>query len=433
MDARLSEDVSDELGSAGSAEEFPIAGGAQEVTANDALRTFMRYFRRSRFEQLNELFPFCASSSTEWLVLLSYLRRKFEKQGQLNLLLELLLSNIEVTFGHLALVAAALTLGDSLGCKKRVIETISRFNKSNSKQIVYWAHNDRLCRFKRFGSQAVKEMTALKYGVQKLDGNKLFDLADEYESRLLLPQALLDNLHNYSRNGDMPRRDWERHVRTAFCIDHITDDLNRVLDRRSPVLMNDLIDGEAKKEALRQIDPSQGVVLLSLHGGFFSVARQFIASAFEDAIAIQKSEGDDPRRIGVQNNPRAALFTALRALQDRKVLFIAADGTYGKTSAPINVLGIPHSVGIGAAFLAYEARCKTAWYSIIRKNDSFVPLIEPGPSRNPGESFEEFKKRLLDFVSESIESLVTGSPWNIALRSGWSELLNEPQRAAHAV
>jgi hypothetical protein len=76
--------------------------------------------------------------------------------------------------------------------------------------------------------------------------------------------------------------------------------------------------------------------------------------------------------------------------------------------------------GEGAAFLAHASNCNTAWYTVVREGNRFVPIIEPGPSRNGGETLNEFSERLYRFYAEKIEGMFVGDPCNILLRPRWS-------------
>ena len=76
----------------------------------------------------------------------------------------------------------------------------------------------------------------------------------------------------------------------------------------------------------------------------------------------------------------------------------------------------------GAAFLAYETRCETAWCALRRDGRVFVPVMERGPKREDGESFPEFRDRLMGFYASMIESVFTGDPRSLALGGVWRNL-----------
>jgi hypothetical protein len=124
-------------------------------------------------------------------------------------------------------------------------------------------------------------------------------------------------------------------------------------------------------------------------------------------------------------DPREALFNALRVLQEGGTVALAPDGPMGKQSIELNVLGTKSPAGDGAAFLAYQSNCATAWCTAIRENDRFVPILEMGPRRESGESFKDFQDRFFRFYVEKIEGVLTGDPNNIALAGRWTNVLKE--------
>ena len=94
---------------------------------------------------------------------------------------------------------------------------------------------------------------ALKYrGVPNLEREAdLFQNAELLAARVDVPQSLLDHLYTNSRRGPVSRTDWEKRVRTAFCIDHMIRDIRSL---RRP---DYLIDRGKSRDAFGQIDPSK--------------------------------------------------------------------------------------------------------------------------------------------------------------------------------
>jgi hypothetical protein len=395
-------------------------------------RELVQHLRRGELDDVKRIFAAVAMSPEDLQDSFSFLERKFGDAEQLNLLLELLLSNSDTTFTRVGLVGRIFALAGTLDRPHRVQRTISRMRASPTGAIFYWGYEDRLRSLRKLGTDVTAFAGKLKYGsVQPFDVAKVFDLSRRFASRLVLPQGLTDNLYRHTRS-QLPRDEWEQQVKAAYCLDHITDDMKRIRGRAGLLrqVTTGLIDKDARKRALDQIDPSKGTILMTFHGGFQSVAIAFYAETFENGVVIKKKASKTPGKIGVKDNARAALFAAMRELQDRKVMLIAVDGSNGGTAFTMSVLGKPVEVGIGAAFLAYEVRCNTAWFTMVQKDDGFVPVILPGPVRIQGESFDQFKERLFGFVAEQIESLVTGDPRNIALHGKWTNLLRGASTSA---
>jgi hypothetical protein len=60
---------------------------------------------------------------------------------------------------------------------------------------------------------------------------------------------------------------------------------------------------------------------------------------------------------------------------------------------------------------------------MLRKGRLFTPIVVPGPSRAPGESFKGFRTRLMGFYRDRIEEHFTGAPENLAISKGWRRRL----------
>jgi hypothetical protein len=97
------------------------------------------------------------------------------------------------------------------------------------------------------------------------------------------------------------------------------------------------------------------------------------------------------------------------------------DGPYGRQSAEFQVLGRTLVGGDGAAFLAHAAGCNTAWHTFVRNGDQFAPVVEPGPTREKGETFSAFSERLHAFYAKKIEEAFTGDPRNIRVTGHWMQ------------
>jgi hypothetical protein len=160
--------------------------------------------------------------------------------------------------------------------------------------------------------------------------------------------------------------------------------------------------------------------LMSFHGGFVRFTQSLFLARFAAAAAPSQTS-----IVGGFSNVRENLFESLRVLQRGGVTLMAPDGPVGKQSLSLHVLGRTFPMGDGAAFLAYTANCNTAWYVTERQGDRFVPIIELGPKRQPGESFEEFKIRLNRFYADKIEAVATGDPRNIVFNRSWQQALSD--------
>ena len=85
---------------------------------------------------------------------------------------------------------------------------------------------------------------------------------------------------------------------------------------------------------------------------------------------------------------------------------------------------------MAAPTIAFESGCATGWYTVAREGDRFVPVYEPGPSRETKESFKDFKGRWWAFYAARVETLFTGDPRNITLWHFWPKLFSSDTTAA---
>jgi hypothetical protein len=255
-------------------------------------------------------------------------------------------------------------------------------------------------------------------GIQNPDSEaELFRNAEMIADRINLDKGFLEFLYSKSRHvPPMTREAWEREVRIANATHRILANHFKGLHIGK---LAQLVDQTAAKESFDKLQGPDGVVLLTSHSGFIKLAAKMFVARFAGADTIKGAV------VRLGSDPRDTLFASLRFLQRGGAVFIAPDGPNGKLSLSLNVLGKSFRVGDGAAFLAYTANCNTAWYVAARQGDYFVPVIEPGPKRQPNESFEDFKARLHRFYAEKIESLATGDPRNIVFGRRWQQTLTD--------
>ena len=139
--------------------------------------------------------------------------------------------------------------------------------------------------------------------------------------------------------------------------------------------------------------------------------------------------------ISVKTGAHLAAFKAIKILRDRKMLLMVPDargrvkqGGF-KESSEVEILGRPRQFADGAPTIAFESGCATGWYMVIREGDRFVPVYEPGPSREAKESFTTFKERWWAFYAAQVEKLFTGDPRNISLFHFWPRLFGSTASA----
>jgi len=160
------------------------------------------------------------------------------------------------------------------------------------------------------------------------------------------------------------------------------------------------------------------MLALTFHGGYGALSPHLFADVLQNSLIVEVKSRGKFRSVNAKKSG-AALFAALRVLREGGSVYLTPEGPFGKRTGKIEVLGASLSVSDGAAFLAYETGCETGWYVMRRDGQKLVPVIEPGPSRDPGDTYADFRSRLFQFYRDRIEEQLTGDPRNLALHFWW--------------
>jgi hypothetical protein len=398
---------------------------AREVSKETVAR-LVQHLRSNELNEAKGLFSVMASSSPASLERhINYLQLQLTRSGHANLLLDWLVSADPKVFSRLFLIAKVLELGRKTGSETRAAAIVSRVSL-NRRLALRWGSEDRISRFGNLGKQATERLCALKYrNVSLKRPQDLLVAADRLSNRVTINRPLLDFLYSVRKNEPASQDQWEKDVRTACCIDHIIADMPQPSSIRSDWIddYDDLIEERARDEVESHIRSSPGILLVTFHGGFFSLLRQLYAATVPGGLTFGIQDSTSSRQISAKADPGAALFLALRAMQDGKTIIMAPDAKWGALGSTVNVAGKKIPMADGAAFLAYESGRETAWYGIELRGQSFVPVLVPAPRPNENEKYAAFKQRWLEFYGRQIEATLTGDPKNISLRARWiSEL-----------
>lgn len=357
----------------------------------------------------------------------------FSEAGQNHLLLDLMLMSAPATLSRMGLVERTSSIGLACGRVDEVLNAIGALASAPASMVVTWNSTVRMSFGKRFGKRGTRELMKLKYLGVPIAPSRLLEIAEVLADRIEVSRAMLDRLHTRTRHPDISRPEWERRVRTAFAIDHVTKDF---LGMSSPDVANWLgakegAVGSMKRqidETLASTDRSKGVVVATFHGGFSRLNIALFQHLFPDGVTVlgglSKAKSSDVERyIRVVGNERGALFQALRAVQDGKALWIGADAPFGNSKHSIEVAGAKVPVADGAPFVAFETRCPTLWLATVRTDFGFSVVSTLGPVRTAGEKYQAFKDRWFSFYRTCIEEFLTGDPRNLALRPHWMHYL----------
>lgn len=378
----------------------------------------------SEFENVRQIFSELCSTEYQLASGFRELKRIFSSRGHESLLLTLLLLASNRTFSQLDTIAHVLKMGRESGRYEEVVASLANFVANAPCDAIRWPADMAVHQWMQLlGESDPTQFFNLKYrGMpEPVDMASLLRGADIVATRIDLPQPFLDYLYRQSREHNTTQSDWEHSVRVAFAMNNITKDF-----MISPEILPGFVEQKASQNEFAKLDPAKGLLLLTYHGGFIRLTRSLFINEFPDGFILSKkaTASKESNETTNSNNYRHSLFRAFRTLQDGKAVLIAPDGPHGTSSTTATVCSKPVLIGNGASFLAYETMCSTAWFTMVRGKDCFVPIVELGPSRETGESYNSFETRLNEFYGSKITEILCGPPINIAVGKRWTSLLN---------
>ena len=285
-----------------------------------------------------------------------------------------------------------------------------------------WRYDELIKKLAAGNGPARPLLARIKYGDRLTRGTDPLAVADAISEGMRLPPPLLDFLFERRRERSWTMKAWAPLVRRAFAIDHAFQDLKSM---KQPTHLDAVLDQQAWEDVKTRIRAADGLVCVIFHSGLLSIVRDLYES-LDEGLSFQAAKSrDDQRFISAGGDPRAALFTALRALGAGRHILIAPDGPLVSTGVQINVLGTRTMIGEGAVFLAYEAAVATAWLSVSLADGRLRPTLLEGPLKERGESYDSFKARWIRFFETHVEAALTGHPADLALRIRWTRPLAE--------
>lgn len=375
--------------------------------------------RQNDLATAKKLFTRAASSPIDLEKSFKAVERQFSQNDNLPVLLDWLLQEPAIA-KRLALIAKAMIIADKLDRKDQALETLAQLRGSAAAPVRF-GNADRVRKFRRQGMKgdAMLEMAKLKYeGISITKPEEIFGAAEILADRIDLDQPMVEPLFAQRRDTSLSRDEWEKRVRASFSLDHILVDWPLSAHGQTSRIRSfeSLMDQDAVTDVFDRINASKGILLVTFHGGFLSLARRLYAEKVEGGMSMGL-DGPDPNSVSVEKDPRAALFVALRSLQDGKALLMSPDGRAGNAAAgSTEIAGARVPIATGAAFLAYESGCASAWYTVVRKGDGFVPVLVFAPRPEPKEKFDAFVTRWLSFYGQQVEAMLTGDPSTIVCR-----------------
>jgi hypothetical protein len=399
-------------------DDFPVMDEHQRLALSIA-----EHVRRNKFELAQECFVLLTKTPEVLEKYLTFLRRHFAAASQLEVLFDWFMIADPRFLNRIGLIGQAAGIGVAIGRHAQVLELMKNIAQSTSAKDIHFGSSDFLWRFMGLGKELVVELIYLKYRGLPLksggryliiEGRDLLMHSQAISDRIDLDQRVLDQLYSNRRNRSMQRLEWEGIVRNTCCLDHfIGDGLVEQLDG--------IIDQKANEVAFKQVMGSKGMLLVTFHGCFLTVARHLYSRAIKGGLILGLG-GADSRVIPARGKHRMALFQALRAVEDGNVVLMAPDGTLGieGSSSFMQVAGVTIPLANGAPFIAYETGCNSSWFTVMRKAECMIPIVEAAPKRAENENYEDFCQRWSSFYGQKIDSVLTGDPENLTLRARWS-------------
>ncbi|WP_118134653.1 hypothetical protein [Oceanicella sp. SM1341] len=359
---------------------------------------------------------------------MSLLRRRFEQEECLEVLVELLLRTPEETFASIHATGVALVSAAKTG-RTADVEAALQGQRAAGVQARFGVL-DYINRFHPIPPTSILALGGLKYDMLEADPRESFlERARAVMARADPDGRLVTALFPARRNARVHREAWVSRISFACAADHIFQDAitSGFISGRNPVpeyFSRDVYDVtplERAREVMAAVPQGRGALFTTFHAGHLTMTRMNFQRIFENGIQIQRSNAAQYARgmISIAENPRSALFSALRMLEDGTPMLMAPDGHWGDSRLSISVLGRTLDIGEGAAFLSYESGCFNAFLTYVYDAGVFVPRLVEGPQKQPGEKYRAYRDRWAQFYAAQIERIFTGRPENIAFRNRW--------------
>ncbi|NQW54787.1 MAG: hypothetical protein HQ465_26480 [Rhodospirillales bacterium] len=371
----------------------------------ETVKAIRKRLRRGQYANIDRLVEVVAPTTDALEHSFDFLVALFKAEGHEQKFLDFLMTRPDLSLGRLSLAAKVISFAGELGLEQTVVDWIVSQPPTN---LTRWSLGDRT-RGIAASPAARKALIHLKYGVGPVETAKdLIQRADDLYSRIDFPLSELDRLYEVARDREVPVALWRKQVVGANVI-------NQMLKELVPAGRHSrFIAADRRRSAFERI--AGPLVLFSFHGSFLPLLHAAFKAQFEDGHPLGV--------VTATQDARAALFTGLRLLQEKKVVALAPDGSEG-LNIEIEVLGSRSMIGEGAAFLAYEGKCPAAWFTIAREDDAFVPVVIPFPERQSGEKYRQFKERFAQFYTERVSDAFTGDPRNLVRTPRWGHLFRE--------
>jgi hypothetical protein len=373
--------------------------------------------------------------------------RPFAPPPELRLapLAELLWANKEAALNDMYVVGCFMGFCHKSGLYDRFRPLVRSWIASDSTPDFTFSERGDFDHFPELSRRQKRDFANAKYRRWKdFESQDFFRAVDGFSKFATVSSPITDFLFEHRAAKNLSFSQWMRDLRSAETWKHILGDANviRRLEKRSqsppphyprlPELTN-LVDVERARSLFARLDLSKGLLLCTIHHAHLGLARECATQFMPEHRILARGSGEN--MISVKTGAHLAAFKAIKILRDRKMLLMVPDargrvkqGGF-KEASEVEILGRPRQFADGAPTIAFESGCATGWYMVIREGDRFVPVYEPGPSREAKESFTTFKERWWAFYAAQVEKLFTGDPRNISLFHFWPRLFGSTASA----
>jgi hypothetical protein len=363
------------------------------------------------------------------------LDRLFRRGRRHKLLAELLWANKETALNDMYIVGYFMKFCGKDGLYDRFGPMLRSWIAADSTPDFRFSEYGHFRHFRRLTDEQKRDFADAKYRRWgKFASEDFFRAVDEFSPVVNISAPITDFLFDHRRDNTLSFAEWMRAFRSSELLKHIFADMKTInqLKRRDasrearyPRLPDtqDLMDIEKAKSFFGQLDLSKGLLLTTIHDAHLLLAKRCLARCMPERYSLGLHGGRNRIGVGKDGNAHVSAFQAVKVLRGKNVLLIVPDARREvQQTSEVKILGTSRRFADGTPTIAFEAGCATAWYTVVREGDHFVPVCEPGPSREPKESFKAFKIRWWDFYARQVEKLFTGDPRNITLWHFWPKL-----------
>lgn len=412
------------------AEALKFSGAPGFTNLEDETTKLLRSFLSGSSELSKNIFDKIVNISPAWIERkLQIIQFRAEKAGKLDLLFDLFKTGPAPVRSRLRLLAKAASIGVLVGRESEAMELldIARHEDSNHVRFGPQDHIGVLLT-ESLNLEFCKKLCEIKYKDVTWGNYKdIFDIAEKISVRFDPDMPFIEQVYNHRSSADISEPEWQRRFSIASCIEHLTRDYHMSPARRMVDFgsYNDLINFSKINKILEELDRSDGLLVLNWHGGLRLPALAALEKLFPGFLTITAAVGKNERAISTSGGAvGSALFTAMRAVSDGKVVMTSQDGSNGNRSHSVLLAGRSIPTANGAALIAYETNCTCLFWTVLPEGGEFVPVCAIAPKPVRREKFEDFSDRWIAFYWEQIDAMMKGDPSRMAIGRLWSVLWN---------